>query len=152
MLSRNVLWKTLLTLWICCFAGTAFAQNEFDGCGLYEVYGTIRKTAAGHIVLINTGATEVQLSLDSDLNEVASVFVDKSVTIDGRILSPLAENRGLLQSSKSAKEIADMRAKGKPYSARFERNDIRDRTPDPLHPEWEAGFKLVNKLPCGKKK
>ena len=152
MLTKS-LWKSLLALWICGSANLAWGQEaDFAGCGHYEVYGTITKQGKEPVLKINSTNGETILSFDADLGEVAQVFMDKTVTVEGRILTPIEKKRGLLQSLKTAKEIADMRAKGKAYSERFDRNDIRERTPDPLHPEWEAGFKLVNKLPCSKKK
>jgi hypothetical protein len=149
----SLLWKSLFSLWICGFASIALGQDaEFSVCGHYEVNGTIVKQGKEPVLKISSTSGETILSFDSDLGEVAQVFMDKTVTVEGRILSPVSNNRGHLQSLKTAKEAAALRAKGKAYTDRFDRNDVRERTPDPLHPEWEAGFKLVNKLPCSKKK
>lgn len=149
----HLLWKTLLTLWICGSASAALGQDaEFSACGHYEVNGVIVKQGKEPVLKISTTSGETILSFDADLGEVAQVFMDKTVTVEGRILAPVSKNRGHLQSLKTAKEIAEIRGKGKAYTDRFDRNDVRERTPDPLHPEWEAGFKLVNKLPCSKKK
>lgn len=156
MLTKSVqkmMWKSLLSLGICGLSTFAFAQEtEFSGCGHYEVNGTIVKQGKEPVLKIASTSGETILTFDSDLGEVAQVFMDKTVTVEGRILAPVDKKRGHIQSLKTAKEIAEIRAKDKAYTARFDRNDVRERTPDPLHPEWEAGFKLVNKLPCSKKK
>lgn len=149
----NIVWKTLLSLWILGSASATLAQEtEFSGCGHYEVNGTIVKQGKEPVLKILSTSGETILTFDSDLGEVAQIFMDKTVTVEGRILALVDKKRGHLQSLKTAKEIAEIRAKGKAYTERFDRNDVRERTPDPLHPEWEAGFKLVNKLPCSKKK
>ena len=153
-IDKMKLWKTVLAVWICISTSLTYASdgNEFSGCGEYEVNGVIAKQGKLRVLKIKGVNGEITMDLDEDLEEVSQIFMDKAVIVNGKILSPLEKNRGLLQSTKTAKEIAEMRTKDKPFSARFDRNDIRERTPDPLHPEWEAGFKLVNKLPCRKKK
>ncbi len=148
-------WITVLSLWISLSTREVLAQEELDDytkCGVYEISGVIRKGSPGPVLKVKEGLPqEVVLSLDKDLGEVATIYLDKPVSVTGKILVPVNKSRGQLESTKSAKEIADMRAKGKDYSERFIRNDFKDRDPDPLHPEMDSGFKLEEKLNCRKK-
>jgi hypothetical protein len=119
------------------------------GCGIYAVRGYIRKLR-DHYVLrtLENSYSETSFLLDDDLNEVAALYVDKAVDMTGEIQFPIQNYQGALHSTKSEYEIQRVRAPGMPYAARFIRDDIIERVPDPVTIEKDSGFKTIQVSKC----
>ncbi|WII73886.1 hypothetical protein QJS83_08345 [Bdellovibrio sp. 22V] len=145
----NHMWKSLLTMWICLLPLGVFAQDNFK-CGEYEFKGVLRKMDEKVVLKLYEGSmSEAVLTLASDLEELASVYVDNPVTLKGRLYEPVKNYRGHVESLKTAAEIKELTSPDKPYTARFMRDDINRRVPDPLHPDMDSGMKLVKEGSCG---
>lgn len=146
---KKLLWKTLLMLWITAISMSSLAAEPFK-CGEYEFSGVLRKVEGRNILKLYEGSmSEVILSLSPDLAELAEVNLGNAVTLRGRMFEPVKTYRGSIESMLSEKEIKDLTAPDKPYTARFMRDDIKERVPDPLHPDMDSGMKLIKELPCG---
>lgn len=144
---KIVMWKTLLALWIITITSVSFAENF--KCGKYELDGVIKKVDGKNVLKLYEGSmSEVTFSLAPDLAELAEVFVDSTVTVKGKLLAPVKEYRGHVSSLLSEKEIKALTAPDKPSTARFMRDDIKQRVGDPLHPDMDSGMRLVKEMPC----
>ncbi|WP_413943744.1 hypothetical protein [Bdellovibrio sp. HCB-162] len=145
---RKMMWKTLLAMWMSLVSINAFAQNDFK-CGEYEFMGVIRKVDGKNVLKLYEGSmSEAILTLSPDLEELAEVNLGNSVTLKGKMFAPVKTYRGKIESMLSEKEIQDLTAANKPYTARFMRDDIKERVADPLHPDMDSGMKLIKELPC----
>ena len=120
-----------------------------NGCGIYVVRGYIRKLR-DHYVLrtLENSYSETSFILDEDLGEVAALYVDKAVDLKAEIHFPIRNYQGALSSTKSEYEIRRLREPGMPYAARFIRDDIIERVPDPITVEKDSGFKTVQVSKC----
>lgn len=149
---RKVMWKILFIMWISSFAVSVNAANEFK-CGEYEIAGVIRKVDGQNVLKIYEGSmSEAVLGLAPDLAELAEVYLDSAVTLKGRMQEPVKNYKGKVESLLTAEEIKNLTSPDKPYTARFMREDIKDRVPDPLHPDLDSGLKLIKEGPCGEPK
>ncbi|XGC80942.1 hypothetical protein ACES2L_00395 [Bdellovibrio bacteriovorus] len=141
------MWKTLLAVWILLATSQSYAE-KFK-CGRYELDGVIKKVDGKNVLKLFPGSmSETTLTLAPDLQELAEVFVDNSVTVKGKILSPIKDYQGTVSSLLSEKEIKALTAPDKPSTARFMRDDIKQRVADPLHPDLDSRMKLVKEMPC----
>ncbi|MNJ90993.1 hypothetical protein D3C87_86360 [compost metagenome] len=149
---KHLLWITLL---IMTTLGLSVAKAQLPPrtvCGEYEVQGTIRKSEKDFVVKLYEGSiSEVVFTLAPDLNELASIYPDTAITLRAKLLKPVEGFRGHLDSLKTAAQIKEM-TEGKAYSERFARDDMKERVPDPLHPEMDSSFKLIKELPCSGEK
>lgn len=146
---KNIMWKTLLMMWIAAFSVTSLADEKFK-CGEYEFTGVLRKFEGKNVLKLYEGSmSEVILSLSPDLAELAEVNMGNAVTLKGKMYDPIKTYRGSIESMLTEKEIKELTAPDKPYTARFMRDDIKERVPDPLHPDMDSGMKLIKELPCG---
>lgn len=145
---RNLMWKTLLTLWISLFAISSHADEPFK-CGEYEFYGTLRKHEGKNVLKLYEGSlSETIMSLSPDLQDLAEVHMDDSVILTGKMFEPVKNYRGKIESMLTAEQVKELTAPGKPYTARFMRDDIKERVADPLHPDMDSGMKLIKELSC----
>lgn len=143
------MWKTLLMMWISFFTLTAFGEEPFR-CGDYEISGVIRKVDGQNVLRLYDGSmSETTLSLAPDLAELAEIYLGSAVTLRGRLSEPVKNYRGTVESMLSAEEIRRLTSPDKPYTARFMREDIKERVPDPLHPDMDSGLKIIKERPCG---
>lgn len=143
------MWKILLTMWITVGASSVLAEQAFK-CGQYELTGVIRKVEGQNVMKLYEGSmSEAILTLAPDLSELAEVYLDRSVTLKGILKAPVKNYRGFIESTLTPAEIKDLMSPNKPYTARFMRDDIKERVPDPLHPDLDSGMKLIKERPCG---
>lgn len=146
---KITMWKILFMMWISMDSSVSLASSDFK-CGEFEIQGVIRKVDGKNALKLYEGSqSETTLMLDSDLEEVAGLYVDSSVTLRGRLQAPVKNYQGQVESNLSPEEVKALRSSDQPYSARFVRDDIKERIPDPLHPEMDSGMKLIKEMPCG---
>ena len=146
---KFLMWKTLLiSLLLSVCAVNANAEEEFK-CGEYAVEGAVKKVGEKFVLKLYEGTmSEVTLDLADDLAEGSEIYLNKPVTIKGKMFAPVKEYRGRLESLLSEIEVKALRAPGRPYSDRFMRDDIKERVPDPLHPDLDSSIKLVKSTAC----
>lgn len=145
---KQQLWKTLLVVCIQFIAVTTFAAEPF-ACGEYEFKGVLRKVDGKNVLKLYEGSlSETTMSLSADLQELAEVNLGNPVTLKGKMFKPVEAYRGEIESTLTEKQIKELTAPDKPYTARFMRDDIKERVPDPLDPAMDSGMKLIKKLPC----
>lgn len=143
------MWKSLFIVWISFFSLHSLAQATFK-CGEYEIQGVLQKVEGKNVLKLFEGsANETILSLAPDLEELAEVHLGEAVTLKGRMREAIKNSRGAVESNLSEEEIKTLAAPDKAYSERFMRDDIKERVPDPLHPESDSSIKLVKEIPCG---
>lgn len=132
-------------------APATHAKDQFQ-CGEYAISGVIKKHADHLVVkLYEETMSEVILSLPQDLEEAAEIYENRAVTINAKMMAPIKNRRGEIESLLSAAEVKALFAADQPYSARYFREDLKERVPDPLHPEHDSGLVLLKELPCSKK-
>lgn len=146
---KFLVWKTLfISLFVSTLTSVGWAQEEFK-CGEYSIDGVVKKVGEKIVLKLYEGTmSEVTLDLAEDLAEGSEIYLNKPVTVKGKMFAPVKEYRGKVESLLSEKEIKALRAPGRPYSDRFMRDDIKERVPDPLHPDLDSGMKLVKSTPC----
>lgn len=144
---KFLLWKTLfISLLLSAFS---FANAEEFKCGEYVIDGVVKKVSDKIVLKLYEGTmSEVTLDLAEDLSEGSEIYLNKPVTLKGKMFAAVKEYRGKVESLLSEKEIKALRAPGRPYSDRFMRDDIKERVPDPLHPDLDSGIKLVKSTAC----
>lgn len=143
----KTMWITLLILSLLGSFQVNAQIPPSTECGEYEFQGTLRKVGSEYrLVMFEGSMSEVQFTLSPDLNEVAGIYPDTAVTIKGKLLAPIKNQRGSIETLKTAQELKDLQAKT--YSERLSRDDVRERVPDPLHPEVDSSLKLMKKLAC----
>lgn len=148
---RKLMWKTLLVLWIPLLSLPATAQEDFK-CGSYEIKGVLRKYEGQNVIKLYEGSlSETILTLAPDLQELASINLDNPVLLKGRMYQPVSKYRGHVESMLSSAEVKALTAAEKPYTERFMRDDIKERVPDPIHPDMDSGIKLIAAGPCSEK-
>ncbi|KHD88557.1 MAG: hypothetical protein OM95_08615 [Bdellovibrio sp. ArHS] len=148
---KKHLWKTLLMMWILSLPGLVQADEKFK-CGEYEFKGVIKEVEGRPVLKLYEGSmSETVLTLPPDLAEIASVYKNTAVTLKGKLFEPVKNYRGQIASLKTAEEIKELTSEDKPYTARFMRDDIKERVPDPLHPDMDSGLKLVKEEACSGK-
>ncbi|KYG60749.1 hypothetical protein AZI85_12220 [Bdellovibrio bacteriovorus] len=148
---KKHLWKSLLMMWILSTSCISNADEKFK-CGEYEFKGVIKQVDGNSVLKLYEGSmSETVFSLAPDLAEVASVYKDSAVTLKGKLFEPAKNYRGKIESTKTAEEIKELTSEDKPYTARFMRDDIKERVPDPLHPDMDSGMKLVKAESCDRK-
>lgn len=145
------MWKaSLISLFL--FLGTLKAGAEDFKCGEYEISGVIKKVEGKFALKLYEGSmSEVVLSLSPDLEELAGIYENRAVLLRGRMSAPVSLMRGKVDSLLSAEELRKLTAPDQPYSARFLRSDIKERVPDPLHPDLDSGLKLIKEMACGER-
>lgn len=138
-----------LAIAICLLAVPATHAKERFQCGEYAISGIIKKHADHFVVkLYEETMSEVILSLPQDLEGAAEIYENRAVTINAKMVAPIKNRRGEAQSLMSATEVKALLAADQPYSARYFREDLKERVPDPLHPDQDSGLVLLKELPC----
>lgn len=147
---KNLMWKTLLALWISSTAVAIAAEEKFK-CGEYEFTGVLRKVEGKNVLkLYENSLSEVTLTLAPDLEDLASIHINNSVKLRGKMYMPIKTYQGHVESLLTPEQIKDLTAPNKPSVARYMRDDIKPRVADPLHPDLDSGMKLIKALPCRK--
>lgn len=142
------LWKTLFITLILGFSLKAFAQENFK-CGEYDLTGVVKKSDGKFVLKLYEGSmSEITLSLPVDLEAAAQVYENKAVLLKAKMTAPVKDTRGSVHSLLSDDEVKKLLGPDSPYSARFLREDIKERVPDPLHPDLDSGMMLTKELPC----
>jgi hypothetical protein len=116
---------------IALFGGvhSSFAADSFK-CGEYSIKGVVKKNAEHFVLNLYEGTmSEVILSLPVDIEESIQIFENRAVTLSGRMMAPVKNMRGAIQSIKSI-------------------GDITERVPDPLRPTKDSGITLMEEIPC----
>lgn len=133
------------------FFNTLGAQAfEKFKCGEYNIHGVVKKSADHFVVKLYQGSmSEVTLSLSEDLDEAVQIYEDRAVTLHAKMMAPIKNMQGHIQSLLSEEEAKKLLSSDQPYSARFFREDIQERVPDPLRPDLDSGMDLIKETPCG---
>lgn len=133
------------------FCALCVHATEKFKCGEYSIRGLVKKSADHFVVKLYEGSmSEVTLSLPLDLEEAIQIYEDRPVTLHAKMLAPVKNMQGQVQSLLSEEEAKNLLSSDQPYSARFFREDIQERVPDPLRPELDSGMDLIKETPCGK--
>lgn len=144
---KNLMWITLLITAVTILSLDVRA-SEFK-CGEYEFTGVIKKHEGKNALKLYEGTmSEITLTLAPDLEEAVSIYENKSVWLKGHLWAPVKDTRGHVESLLSAEEIHKLTGPDQPYTARFLRADIKERVPDPLHPDLDSGMSLVKETSC----
>lgn len=144
---KNLMWITLLITAVTILSLDVRA-SEFK-CGEYEFTGVIKKFEGKNALKLYDGTmSEITLTLAPDLEEAVSIYENKAVWLKGRLFAPVKDTRGHVESLLSAEEVQKLMGPDQPYTARFLRADIKERVPDPLHPDLDSGMSLVKETPC----
>lgn len=142
------MWKTLLISVMLGFSVKSFAQERFK-CGEYDITGVVKKSDGKFVLKLYEGSmSEITLSLPVDLEAAAQVYENKAVLLKAKMMAPVKDTRGVVQSLLSDEEVKKLLGPESPYSARFLREDIKERVPDPLHPDLDSGMILTKELSC----
>lgn len=145
---KNTMWKTLFITLITVLSLDAFAQESFK-CGEYDISGVVKKSDGKFVLKLYEGTmSEITLSLPVDLEQAVQVYENKSVLLRAKMMAPVKDTQGTVQSLLSDEEVKKLLGPDSPYSARFLRDDIKERVPDPLHPDLDSGMKLTKETPC----
>ncbi|MGE5084672.1 MAG: hypothetical protein ACM3MG_00115 [Bacillota bacterium] len=124
------------------------AAEKFK-CGEYNINGVVKRSADHFVIKLYEGSmSEVVLLLPPDLEEAVQVYEDRAVVLHAKIMTPVKNMRGQVQSLLSDEEAKKLLSPEQPYAARFFREDIKERVPDPLHPEFDSRMLLVKEAPC----
>lgn len=127
----------------------SYATDAKFECGEYEIQGVIRQHQKKYVLKMYEGSlSEVTFTLAKDLEALSEVYKDESVILKGRIMRPIAEYRGHVESLLTAKQVENLFAPEAPLTARYMREDIQKRVPDPLVPETDSGLRLIKKISC----
>lgn len=112
---------------------SAFAADPFK-CGEYSIKGVVKKDADHFVLKLYEGTlSEVILSLPADIEDSIQIFENRAVTLSGRMMAPVKNTRGAIQSIKSI-------------------GDVTERVPDPLRPSRDSAMTLLEEIPCPIKK
>ena len=145
---KNTMWKTLLITLLAVFSLESFAQESFK-CGEYDISGVIKKSDGKFVLKLYEGSmSEITLSLPVDLEQAAQVYENKTVLLKAKMMAPVKDTQGAVQSLLSDEEVKKLLGPDSPFSARFLRDDIKERVADPLHPDLDSGMILTKELPC----
>ncbi|MFM6927385.1 MAG: hypothetical protein ACKOX6_02930 [Bdellovibrio sp.] len=145
---RSLFQTVPLIAFVVIYAFGAQAEEAFK-CGEYNINGVVKKSADHFVIKLYEGTmSEVSLSLSPDLEEAVQIYADRAVTLHAKMMAPVKNMRGYAQSLLSEDEIKKMLSPDQPFSARFFREDIQERVPDPIRPELDSGMVLVKEVPC----
>lgn len=145
---RHAITSSSLTA-LLLFSGLSVQAAEKFKCGEYNIHGVVKKSADHFVLKLYEGSmSEVILSLPQDLEEAIQIYEDRAVTLQAKMMAPVKNMRGQVQSLLSGEEVKKLLSSDQPYSARFFREDIQERVPDPLHPELDSGMVLIKEIPC----
>lgn len=135
----------ILTFWL----NQASAQENSFVCGEYQIQGVIRQHQKQYLLKMYEGSlSEVTFTLAKDLEVLSEVYKDEPVTLKGKILSPILGYRGHVDSLLTKKQVESLFSADAPLTARYMRDDIQKRVPDPLVPETDSGLRLIKKISC----
>lgn len=124
------------------------AEIKFE-CGEYEIQGVIRQHQKKYFLKMYEGSlSEVTFTLAKDLEVLSEVYKDEPVILRGKIMSPIVGYKGHIDSLLSPKEVENIFSPQAPLTARYMRDDIKKRVPDPLVPETDSGLRLLKKISC----
>ncbi len=138
---RRTPWKVLFMVWISFTLIFPMASAQTVSCGEYEFKGVLRKVEGRNVLkLYESSLKEVTFSLAPDLADLAELNLNRAVILKGKMLAPIEEDRGRIESTLTAKQLKTLSA--------LERTDIQPTTQDPLDPAMDSGMKLIKKLPC----
>ncbi|UXR65660.1 hypothetical protein EZJ49_05280 [Bdellovibrio bacteriovorus] len=145
---KNRLWKTLFITLMLGFSCKALAQENFK-CGEYDITGVVKKSDGKFVLKLFEGSmSEITLALPADLEAAAQVYENKAVLLKAKMMAPVKDTQGSVVSLLSEDEVKKLLGPDSPYSARFLREDIKERVPDPLHPDLDSGMMLTKELSC----
>ena len=138
---------SLMALIVFCAFG-AQAAEKFK-CGEYNIHGVVKKSVDHFVLKLYEGSmSEITLSLPQDLEEAIQIYEDRAVTLHAKMMAPVKNMKGQVQSLLTDEEVKKLLSSDQPYSARFFREDIQERVPDPLRPELDSGMVLIKETPC----
>lgn len=139
----------ILILIMISWMGLAQAADVRFECGEYEIQGIIRLDQKKHVLKMYEGSlSEVTFTLAKDLEVLSEVYVNEPITLRGKIMKPIVNYRGHIDSLLTVKQVKSLFAPEAPLTARYMRDDIQKRVPDPLVPETDSGLRLLKKLSC----
>lgn len=103
--------------------------ENFQGCGIYWVAGIVRTTKLGFFIVVNE-KTGSEYTLKSSILEEPKLapYIDRPMQALVVIAQKLNGTIG---------EIARV-------------DTVKDRIPNPLHPVFDTGFRIIKKLECKK--